>query len=652
MIRANARRSARDWTAVKLGCAAALLLALATAFLSHVHYSQMQAARAQAAQTRAQLMAQSIGQRLAHAIAAGIPLHELVGVPEFLDRWSRSHPEVTRIAVHDMEGRMLWINHSQSTPPSEFGEGSADVAPAGFALARVSLQLQADSLHGVAERLALLIPALLLCSALAYLGALFACAQGPWLRNHGTRLIARWVARGDYRQLLVLPQRKPFDLRVQEVAHGMRRVHERVTRMRLLIGSLRRTEPQQLRRDYLDQILQQVEGKDRFADMDLAIVRLVAVQAQSMWMGLLLCLGALAPLTYALRALAQNSDSPTPWQQALPAACLGLLALAAAAGWTLAARLRMTTLALLILGLAALLPAPLTLLLDSPLHPGWIAAWNGGFAGAAMAACTCTQGHPDTHRFFTHVQPRIPGAALLAWWVGLLWLAPALGYYAHAALPSAWAVATLLLPMVCGLFFAARWDVAHSPWRMRMAATARAGEAPWRWNVLGLAAGLVAGPVLQGLALSGTNAPAALLQQCALGLGLALVWARREGSRPRPHAPTLRTPWHLQAAALVGLIALTLPLVTGAASPGTGNFEWLLPVLQGLPLGWLLGQGLTRAAQAPQGAVGARMWVGAALGAGLSAVAILSGLQGGLPVLALLLLARAGVAHPKDKHVA
>ncbi|MEG1456895.1 MAG: hypothetical protein RSC66_15160, partial [Comamonas sp.] len=176
------------------------------------------------------------------------------------------------------------------------------------------------------------------------------------------------------------------------------------------------------------------------------IVRLVAVQAQSMWMGLLLCLGALAPLTYALRALAQNSDSPPPWQQALPAACLGLLALAAAAGWTLAARLRMTTLALLILGLAALLPAPLTLLLDSPLHPGWIAAWNGGFAGAAMAACTCTQGHPDTHPFFTHVQPRIPGAALLAWWVGLLWLAPALGYYAHAALPSAWAVATLLLP--------------------------------------------------------------------------------------------------------------------------------------------------------------------------------------------------------------
>lgn len=652
MIRRNARRSSRDWTAVKLGCAAALLLVLATAFLSQVHHSQMQAARAQAAQTRAQLMAQSIGQRLEHATAAGIPLHELVGVPEFLDRWSRSHPEVTRIAVHDMQGRLLWISHSHSAAPSEVGTGNADVAPAGFALARVSLQLQADSLHRADQRLALLIPALLLCSALAYLGAFFACAQGPWLRNHGMRLIARWVALGDYRRLLVLPQRKPFDLRVQEVANGMRRVHERVTRMRLLIGSLRRTEPQQSRRDYLDQILQQVEGQDRFADKELAIVRLVAVQAQSMWMGLLLCLGALAPLTYALRALAQTGEGPSPWQQVLPAACLGLLVLAAAAGWTLAERLRMTTLSLLILGLAALLLSPLTLLLDTPLPPAWIAAWNGAFAGAALAACTRAQTHPDAHPGFAHARPGIPGAALFAWWGGLLWLAPALGYYAHAALPSAWALPTLLLPMVCGLLFATRWDVAHSPWRMRMASTARAGEPLWRWSVLGLAAGLVAGPLLPGVALSGTSAPAALLQQCALGLGLALVWARPAGRRPRQRAPAMRLPWHRLAVALVGLIALALPLVTGSAMPWHRHFEWLLPVLQGLPLGLLLGQGLARAARASQGAAGPRLLLGGALGAGVSAIAILPGLQGGLPVLALLLLAWPGLAQPKGSHVA
>ncbi|WP_159910908.1 hypothetical protein [Pantoea sp. 18069] len=650
MIRRHARRSAREWTAVQLGCAAAVLLALAAAFLSHIHHSQMQAVREQAAQTRAQLMAQSIAQRLAHGTAAGIPLDKLVGVAEFFERWHRSHPEVTRIAVHDLDGRLLWSSHAQTAPSArDISAGSADIAPAGIPQARVRVQLYNGSLQGLGERLALLVPAVLLVSALAYLGALFACAPGPWLRNHGMRMIARWAARGDYRQLLVLPQRKPFDLRVQEVAHAMRRVHERVTRMRLLIGSLRRTEPQQLRRDYLDQVLLQIEGHDRFADAEPAIVRLVAVQVQSLWMGLLLCLGALAPLTYALRVFAHAGDSPGPWQQALPAACLGVLVLAATAGWKLAARLRMATLSLLVLSHAALLLAPLAMLLDSHPHPGWIAAWNGAFAGAAMAACTRAQTHPDAHPGFAHAQPGIPGAALLAWWGGLLWLAPALGYYAHAALRPAWAVPALLLPMLCGLFFATRWDVAHSPWRVRMAAAPRAGEPMWRWGLLGLAAGLVAGPLLPGLALSGTSAPAALLQQCALGVGLALVWCWRQGPRPRQGAPAPRSPWRGRTMALV---ALALLLAAGSPMPWPIGLEWLQPLLQGVLLGLLLAKGLAQAAQAPQAATSLRLLLGSALGTGLSAVAILLGLQGWLPVLALLLLALLAAAQPRGTHVA
>ncbi|MBS7777614.1 hypothetical protein [Acidovorax sp. CCYZU-2555] len=649
MMRRHTRQSAREWTAIQLGCAAAVLLALAAVFLSHVHHRQMQTVREQAAQTRAQLMAQSIGQRLAHAAAAGIPLDQLVGVPEFLDRWNRSHPEVTRIAVHDLQDRLLWISHAQTAAPApDISTGSADVAPAGVAQARVHVQLHNGSLQGLDERLALLVPAVLLVSALAYLGALFACAPGPWLRNHGVRMITRWAARGDYRRLLVLPQRKSFDLRVQEVAHAMRRVHERVTRMRLLIGSLRRTEPQQLRRDYLDQVLLQIEGQDRFADAEPAVVRLVAVQVHSLWMSLLLCLGAIAPLTYALRGLAPTGDSPGSWQQALPAACLSLLVLAAAAGWTLAARLRMATLSLLILGLAALLLAPLAMLLDNPPHPGWIAAWNGAFAGAALAACTRAQTHPDAHPGFAHAQPGMPGAALLAWWGGLLWLAPALGYYAHAALRPAWAVPALLLPMLCGLFFATRWDVAHSPWRVRMAAAARARAAAWRWAALGLAAGLVAGPLLPGLVLSGPAAPPALLQQCALGIGMALVWSWHAGPGPRGRAPALRSPWRRRARRLVmlALLAAVAPL------PWPGAIEWLQPLLQGVLLGLQLAKGLAQAAQAPQHATSLRLLLGAALGIGLSAVAIVLGLQGWLPLLALLLLALPAATPSRGAHVA
>lgn len=561
--RQRQRPPARDWTAAWLGGAAALLLALAAGVMSQVHEHQLQGLRAQAAQTRAQLMAQSIAQNLTQASAAGIPLQQLVGVTEFLERWHGNHPEVTQILVQDLEGRPIWSSQGPGPAPErQRSVGQADVAPAGTLQARVALQVHNGSLQGTRQILGLIVPAVLLLSALAYLGARFACAQGPWLRNHGLRLIARWVARGDYRRLLVLPQRQPFDLRVQEVAQAMRARNERVLRMRLLIGSLRRTEPQQLRRDCLDQILQQVEDHEHFADAEPACVRLVAVQSQSLWQALLLSLGAVAPSTYALQLAARTGDSG--WQAALAAACLGLLLLAAVAGWKLAARLGVSTLGVLLLSQAALLLAPLALLLDSAPHPGWIAAWNGLFAGAALAACTRAQTHPDTHPGFAHAQPTLPGAALLGWWLGLLWLAPALGYYAHAALRPHWAALALLLPMACGLFFALRWDVAHSPWRARMAPAAAPAHDPHahhgRWAWRGCALGLAGGALFAALvAATGahTAAPLALLQQCALGVGLALVWIwPRQGAHAARAPQDASSQWLLLGAALGAALAV------------------------------------------------------------------------------------------------
>ncbi len=642
------RQASRDWTAVWLGAAAAVLLMLAAAFLAQAHAREMQALREQAAQTRARLIAQSIGQRLANATAAGIPLGQLVGVPEFLDRWHASHPEITHIAVHGLDGRQLWSGHGQALPATpEVSTGSAAVIAADTAQARVRLQVRNGSRQGPGQQLGQLAPALLLVSALAYLGARFACAQGAWLRNHGVRTIARWALRGDYRQLLVLPQRQPFDLRVQEIAQAMRDIHERAMRLRLLIGSLRRTEPQQLRRDYLDQVLQQTQGRELFADPEPAVMRLVAVQSQSLWMALLLGLGAVGPLAYALRAYPADGY----WQAALPGACLGALALAAGAGWQLAARLRLATLSVLQLSLAALALAPLAMLLDSGPHPGWIAAWNGLFAGAARAACTRAQTHPDAHPGFMQAAPGIPGAALLAWWAGLLWLAPALGYYAHAALRMPWAVPALLLPVACALLLATCWDVAHSPWRVRMAAgpgadagTPSSWRAPsWRCGTLGMAAGLVAGRLLLDLSTARGPLSAALLAQCALGLGLAVAWAWRgqdAAAAPRPWA------WRWCASALAAaamLAAAHLPALAGAA--------WFAPLLLQLVLGLLLGQGLVQAAQRSQPAASQQLLLGSAFGAALSVAAARLGWHDMAPVWALL-PALLAAAPRKGPHVA
>lgn len=637
------RKSRHEWSAAALGGAAAVLLALAAAFMLHFHNSQMQTLREQAAQTRARLMAQSIGQRLTQATAAGIPLHQLVGVPQFLARWHDNHPDVAHIAVHDHEGRLLWYSPAGSAPLEQgVGTGGAQVAPAGIVQARVEMQVRHASAQGPGRMLGLLAPAVLLVSALAWLGARFACAQGPWLRNHGVRMMARWAVRGDYRRLLLLPQRKSFDLRVQEVAQAMHRMHERMMRMRLLIGSLRRTEPQQLRRDYLDQLLQRTESRDRFADTAPDSVRLVAVQSQSMWMALLLCLGAVGPLTHALVAV-HTAGQAGPWPQALPAACLGVLMLAAAAGWRLGTRLRIATLSVLILSLVALALPLLALLLGSGLHPAGIAAWNGSFAGAALAACTRAQTHPDAHPGFAHAAPRLPGAALLAWWGAMLWLAPTLGYYAQVALPLPGAALTLLLPMGCGLWFALRWDGPHSPWRVRMAtACAPRRDAPvWRERRLGTAAGLVAGPMLLALATSASAAPGALLQQCALGLGLALVWSMPAQNEAR---------W--RAIALMA-IALQLALLAAPALPAAWPLQWHPPVaaLASLLLGLLLGHALAGTTHAPQETASPRLLLGGALGAGLSAAASVAGLQGWLALLALLLLAPLRATRAKDSDV-
>ncbi len=628
------------WAAVWLGCAAVVLLGLAAAFLAYVHGNQMHELREQAVQTRARLMAQSISQRLAHATNTGIPLAKLVGVPEFLDHWKKTHPEVAHIAVHSPQGQALWRSHADAgLTDTAMTTGHAELTQDSAVRARISVQLQSSDMQDLGKAAVWLVPAVLLLSALAFLAARFAGAQGPRLRNHGLRIMVHWATLGDYRRLLVLPQRKHFDLRVQELAQAMRSVHERMARTRQLIGSLRRTEPQQLRRDYLDQILKETESSDLFTDDPPQVVRLVAAQAQSLWIAMLLSLGAVSPLTYVLLAF-QHADR---WNRALPALSLAVLSLAAAIGWALLSRLRLTTLSVLILSSLALLLPVLALLMGYVVHPCWMAAWNGLFAGAAMAACTRAQTHPDQHPGFLHAQPTLPGAALLAWWGGLLWLAPALGYYTHEALSRKVAALALLLPIACALFFATRWDVAHSPWRVRMEPM----DAPpqprraWHLVLLGVAAGLMAGLMLHAISTQIEDHGSILLQQCALGIGLGLAW-----SLWNARGSAARSPWAWQALALA-TIGLALTSSQADSLAGLVPQAWL-DGIQGLGyllLGLLLGHGFAQAAQQVQAWITPRLLLCGTLGAALGAALLALDRNVWITPLAALLLAIA--AHAK-----
>lgn len=637
-----------QWAAVWLGCAAVVLLGLAAAFLAYIHSNQMHELREQAVQTRARLMAQSISQRLTHATATGIPLAKLVGVPEFLDRWKKTHPEVMHIAVYSPQGQALWRSHADADlTDTAMTTAHAELMQDGTVQASVSVQLQSSHMEDRGMAAVWLVPAVLLLSTLAYLAAHFANTQGPQLRNHGLRVMVRWATQGDYRRLLVLPQRKHFDLRVQELTQAMRNVHERMARTRQLIGSLRRTEPQQLRRDYLDQILKETESDDHFADAEPQVLRLVAAQSQSLWIALLLCLGAVSPLTYVLLVFQHADPAADRWHGALPALSLALLSLAAVIGWALLSRLRLTMLSVLILSNLALLLPVLALLTGHAFHPGWMAAWNGFFVGAAMAACTRVQTHPDQHPGFLHAQPTLPGAALLAWWGSLLWLAPALGYYTYEALPPTVPALPLLLPIACALFFATRWDLAHSPWRVRMASMSSLPQPRRAWPlvVLGMAAGLMAGLMLHAISTQIDDHGPTLLLQCALGIGLGLAWSLWN-ARGNASPSGLVSPFVWRVLAWVA-IALALTTCLASAFPLLVPQAWR-DTAQGLGyllLGLLLGHGFSQAAQQAQAWITPRLMLCGALGAALSAGLLAFGLPAWVSLLAALLLAIA--AHAK-----
>lgn len=310
-------------------------------------------------------------------MSVGIPLHKLVGVPEFLERWQKKHPEVTHIAAHDDQGNALWQSHSAASPSSDapITTGSSELQANGMTRAGAACKCKATASRIRAGSWPRSGSAILPISSLAYLAAHFSCAQGPWLRNHGLRIIARWAARGDYRRLLALSQHKSFDLRVQELAHAMRRVHERMARMRQLISLLATHRATTAAARLSDQILKKTIERPFHGQRTQnrsACCRSVPIPVDG---------------TAALPWCNQppglfSAVSPRSLQQyralgsGVARRILGLFILVAAAGSGLSARLRISTLSVLLLSNTALALPLLALVLGSEIHPCWLAIWN------------------------------------------------------------------------------------------------------------------------------------------------------------------------------------------------------------------------------------------------------------------------------------
>lgn len=625
--------------ATRLGIAALVLLLLAACILSIYTYDQLREMRRASDRTRSQLMAQSLSLRITQAVESGIPLRGLVGVEALFQQRMASQPDIHAVAVVLPDGKVLWQSTRDAGEAGATAEAPVQVRGAPVAILRLALRDSGAATFARATA-ALLLPAIGLLALLAYLAARFSQAQGIELRNHAARRARHAIAQGRYDTAVVLPQRRGFDLRVQQLGHAVRAVHEGLVRVRRLIASLRQTEPQHARRERLDQLLAKAEADDRFAEHGIAQVRVVAAEAQAFWITLLVALSALALQTLWLRSLHVHLHGETPWQwqgvAPATAASLAAFFVAGTAAWSVTRWRRWPAPTVVLPACAALLATAMACASGLPASLSWtfaivVGAWHGLVVGAVLAACQAVEHVPRTRAEYAYARPRWRAATWSAWTLTAVWLGPALGSLALDALGMLQGAYALLLPAVCAGFFVVRWNEPRSPWRSRtgvhggaMPETAR--PTADRTRALGKsgAAGL-----LVGLALAAHVLGQPTTWTPMLGLGMAAGLFLR--GRRMPSLSILAT-----AAAVATLLALAI------ASDWLPMGRYIQDAA--LVLGALLAGGAQgRVAHATGGehqlpALSAAQWAAMGVGAVCSSGALGAHLHGGWPLLAAVLL--------------
>lgn len=628
--------------ATRLGIAALVLLLLAACILSVYTYEQLRDMRAASDRTRSQLMAQSLSLRITHAVESGIPLRALVGVEALFQQRMASQPDIHAVALLLPDGTELWKTTRDAGEAGATAEAPVQFRGASVATLRLALRDSGAATFARATA-ALLLPAIGLLVLLAYLAARFSQAQGIELRNHAAWRARRAIAQGRYDNTVVLPQRRGFDLRVQQLGHAVRGAHEGLVRVRRLIASLRQTEPQHARRERLDQLLAEAEADDRFAEHGIAQVRVVAAEAQAFWITLLVSLSALALQTLWLRSLHLQGDTPWQWQSLAPATAASLAAffLASMAAWSVTRWRQWPAPTVVLPACAALLATAMACAGGLPASLPWTfaiaaGAWHGLVVGAVLAACQAVERVPGTRPEYAHARPRWRAATWSGWTVTAIWLGPALGGLALDALGMLQGAYALLLPAACAGFFVVRWNEPRSPWRNRTgvhgtALPAHARPAAERARALGQSA---AAGLLLGLALATHALGQPSFWTPMLGLGMAA------GLFLRARMPS---PGALAAAAVAAL------LVLGAAShwPATGRN---LPDAALMLAALLAGGALGRLARATGGerrlpALSTLQWAAMGAGAVCASGAVGAHLHGGWPLLAAVLLLVASSGH-------
>lgn len=452
------QQSGRANSPLFLGIIAALILSCTGLLLNQFHQKQLASMRHKAAETRAEVIANTMSEKFTHALNLGIPLHALTGVPELLALWRQTHRDIQFITLVDVNNHALW----------SIGEQTANSLAHSQAAIRSSHDREHAQLHIYVAPYAatqpweilskLLSPAVLVLSFLSFLAARFSYAQGPWLRLQAMQWLTTQIATGNFSQITRLPRQPAFEQDSERLSIGIRTTHESMERLRRLVTSLRQTEPSPHHRDRLDSILEQSNRGLNFSE-NLHTTSVVAVHAQAFWMALLLSLAGISslwPLQHAGYSLFTSLN--ITW---------ALYCFSLYAGAKLTVHLRYNALAILS-------TAYVLLLLIAGISPITTSFWialqitAAGFStGMGLTACHSAIHQTKRHQRYLETRPRYIAAATQAWWLSALWIAPLLSVLTLIALPSELIKFALLLPALGGLLWVFRWNTALSPWHTR-----------------------------------------------------------------------------------------------------------------------------------------------------------------------------------------
>lgn len=240
-----------------------------------------------------------IADQIAQGVKLGIPLEKLVGVPEYLKSNFKAIDHIAKISITNNSGEAIWTLKANRNL-SLFNSISVPINVDKIKIAAVEVTLYDDKLSTLFSNSAITLGLLLLgILFISYFTFVHSWFSGQVLRNSAIYETISHILSGDFSKIYLAGKRRSFDLRLQMMSQGIKKVNESAVRLRRLTESLLRTEPDENHRLKLYKIMDAGEADNRFIGNSPAIIRYLPIIYQVRFVFLLTGISA-AELVYVM----------------------------------------------------------------------------------------------------------------------------------------------------------------------------------------------------------------------------------------------------------------------------------------------------------------------------------------------------------------